>query len=605
MGLTRARLGEHESTSIDDLWESITVLASSPLEMSPLQPDPPQPRLTPGLHLGPQHWPYHAPAALPPPAEGVQDHPWVVLPFLASVQLLEGLYDKRNPCLSPLADFVREFMRNGDIRGFADLEAEVVFHFTHNPGGTHTHTHADGTHLICCLTCADVGMHHAMFVVAWWARLLCIDEREGRSRAAYLLRLVLPAFAQFDSKLAVPIVELLRSCEFVRTFRVRCTVMRAVCAVCAVCAVVRVCPRSDLTVAALRPIQVGTTLLPPQTALNLQVAFGDWRKQESEWSSPDPCPPHLKHTVGKILFHANQAISLENTCERAQSAELLVSGVRTLCPFLVLRGVAVTHRRLDCYEQLMSASQPLLAVSLHELDCRGMLVMVVNVLHGLRHRRDQELVSLPELLEVRVVSCRAMPNVLCTHCSSVMQRVKEFEGLYVRLHNAFARVTAPHGHYRAPTTLPLPQDQLVMHVPLLELTAAPLSEAKIERLDSDDQQYFSTPTSPLSNTTAPPPFSASSAATSPFFPQHTLVPGGHHYVSSPSSSPSFAHGHAAALAPPLLPHPQHHHNGYPPWPVMPQGHPLLQPPPHPTYFPPPPFSHCPMPVPPEWSAPSL
>jgi hypothetical protein len=93
-------------------------------------------------------------------------------------------------------------------------------------------------------------------------------------------------------------------------------------------------PRNDLTVATLGSIQVGTTLLPAQSALDLQVAFSDWRKQESEWSLPDPCPPHLKHTVGKILFHANQAISLENTCERAQSAELLVSGVRTVCPFL-------------------------------------------------------------------------------------------------------------------------------------------------------------------------------------------------------------------------------------------------------------------------------
>lgn len=503
-GLTRARLGELESASIDDHhWDSITALASSPFEMSPLQPDPTQPRLTPGLYQ-PHYRQYHAPEALPPPpAEGVQDHPWVMLPFLASVQLLEGVYDKRNPCLSLLADFVREFMRNGDIRGFADLETEVVFHFTLNRG--------------------DVGMHHAMFVVAWWARLLCINEREGRSRAAHLLRLVLPDFGQFDSKLAVPIIELLRSCEF-----------------------------------------VGTTLLPAQGALDLQVAFSDWRKQESEWSLPDPCPPHLKHTVGKILFHANQAISLENTCERAQSAELLVSG-------------------------LMSASQPLLAVSLHELDCHGMLGMVVNVLHGLRQRHDKQLSSLPELLE----------------------RVKEFEGLYARLHNAVAGVTAPHVHYRASSTLPPPQDQLV--VPLL--TAAPLSEAtveyhllaapthnqpKIERLDSDDQHYFSTPSSPLSNTTAPPLFNAASAATSPFFPQHTHVPSGHHYMSSPSSSsssPSFAHGHR--------PHTQHHHNEYPPWPVMPHSHPLLQPPPHQTYFPPPPFSHCTLPVPPEWSAPPL
>jgi D-alanine-D-alanine ligase-like ATP-grasp enzyme len=67
----------------------------------------------------------------------------------------------------------------------------------------------------------------------------------------------------------------------------------------------------------------------------------------------------------------------------------------------------------------MSASQPLLAVSLHELDCHGMLGMVVNVLHGLRQRHDKQLSSLPELLEVRVVSCRVM-SIACAHFSSVI-----------------------------------------------------------------------------------------------------------------------------------------------------------------------------------------
>jgi hypothetical protein len=53
-----------------------------------------------------------------------------------------------------------------------------------------------------------------MIVLAWWTRLLYVDEDEARGRAAELLGSVV--FASARSPLNFPASELFHSCRFVR-----------------------------------------------------------------------------------------------------------------------------------------------------------------------------------------------------------------------------------------------------------------------------------------------------------------------------------------------------------------------------------------------------
>jgi hypothetical protein len=378
----------------------------------------------------------------------------VLLPFQASAQLLEGRFLK-HPCLLELARFVDVFVGTGSVDDFARLEAEIKAAFAQNS--------------------TDVSMHHAMIVLAWWTRLLYVDEDEARGRAAELLGSVV--FASARSPLNFPASELFHSCRFVT------------------CA---------------------APLMPNVHALQTEL---------------NRCgPSSLSHTVVKVIFHATQMLSLLSSCEVLQSAELLI-------------------------HELMSASTPMLLVCLHELHCRGMLEMVVNVLLRLRQQSADALFPIPFLLE----------------------RVGRFKGVHWRLHCAMEQAA----HYLA-ADLPQPHDELFAPSAAPQPTFAYVPKIE-QQHDSDDHRLYSNPSSPFPSADPPPLLRVAASASCHTAPTSSFAPHfGHqpHFMSSPSpsSSPSLFGFSPAPVVQPQPYHPLYQHH-----PHIPIYHHQLAPPPPPPY----------------------